>query len=151
MMRGRNTTKHLGRAIDGFYKYLSQQVDPESPTEKLDQSTVFIAYGDTPHDPLRGATWPDATPNACNWNYVMDPRGNLKNGWFGQCYPMTVNGKNGIGYNPVSGQDDSNKTSDQMSSFSSTAAVFAVAKGDKNKTAEYGTSPNIIPGLINSK
>ncbi len=151
MMQGRNTTKHLGRAIDGFYKYLSQQVDPESPTEKLDQSTVFIAYGDTPHDPLRGATWPDATPNACNWNYVMDPRGNLKNGWFGQCYPMTVNGKNGIGYNPVSGQDDPNKTSDQMSSFSSTAAVFAVAKGDKNKTAEYGTSPNIIPGLINSK
>jgi hypothetical protein len=151
LMQGRNTTKHLGKALDGFYNYLSQQVDPESPTEKLDQSTTFVAYGDTPHDPLRGATWPDATPNGCNWIYVMDPKANIKNGWFGQCYPMTVAGKNAVGFNPVTGMDDPNKNSEQVSSFASTAAVFAVARGDKNKTAEYGNSPNTIPGLINAK
>ena len=153
MMRGRNTTKHLGRAIDGFYKYLSQQVDPESPTEMLDKNTVFVAYGDTPHDPLNGAvnSWADAMPDACNWSYVMDPRGNLKNGWFGQCSPVKFGGKNGFGYDPITGLDNPSKTSDQMSSFSSTAAVFAVARGDKNKVAEYGTSANSIPGLINSK
>ena len=151
LMQGRNTTKYLGKAIDGFYKYLATQVDPESPTEMLDKNTVFVAYGDTPHTPLRGSGWDDATPNACNWTYVMDPKGNIKNGWFGQCYPIKVNGMNGIGYDPIKGDDNSGKTSDQMSSFSSTAAVFAVAKGDKNKTAEYGTSANSIPGLINSK
>ncbi len=152
LMQARNTTKHLGKALDGFYKYLSQQVDPESPTEKLDQNTVFFTFGDTPHTPLQGSTWPDATPNACNWTYLMDPKANIKNGWFGQCYPVTVaNGKNGIGYNPLNGQDDMTKNSEQMSSYSSTAVVYAVARGDKNKTAEYGTSPNIIPGLINVK
>ncbi|MBM4358053.1 MAG: twin-arginine translocation signal domain-containing protein [Deltaproteobacteria bacterium] len=149
--RGRNTTKHLGKVLDGFYNYLSQQVDPESPTEKLDQNTVFVAYGDTPHTPLVGSTWPDATPDSCNWMYVMDPKANIKNGWFGQCYPMKVNGRNGFGFNPVTGMDDPTKTSEQVSAFASTATVFAVARGDKNKTAEYGNSPNIVPGLISSK
>ena len=151
MNQGRNTTKHLGRAIDGFYGYLSKQVDPESPTEKLDQNTVLVAYGDTPHTPLQGNAWPDATPDACNWSYVMDPKGNIKNGWFGHCYANKINNRNGIGYDPLTGLDDMNKTSDQMSSFSSTAAVYATARGDSNKTAEFGNSPNIISGLINSK
>lgn len=152
--QARNTTKHLGRAIDGFYKYLAQQVDPESLTEKLDQNTVFLAYGDTPHDAITGVdtAWDDGTRDACNWMYAMDPKGNIKNGWFGQCYPIAApNGRRGIGYNPVTGQDDMTKNSEQMSSYSSTAVVYAVARGDKNKTAEYGTSPNIIPGLINVK
>jgi len=151
MMRGRNTTKHLGRVLDGFYNYLANQVDPESPTEKLDQNTVFVAYGDTPHTPLQGSTWPDATPDGCNWIYVMDPKANIKNGWFGQCKPDPMNGRRGYGYNPVTGMDDPTKTSEQVSAFSSTAAVFSVARGDKNKTAEYGNSPNIIPALINAK
>lgn len=151
MNQGRNTTKHLGKMLDGFYDYLSQQVDPESPTEKLDQSTVFVAYGDTPHTPLQGSTWPDATPDACNWTYVMDPKQNIKNGWFGHVYANKMNGKNAVGYNPLTGADDSTKTSEQMSSFSSAAAVYAIAKGDSNKTAEYGVSPNVIPALINSK
>jgi hypothetical protein len=151
MNQGRNTTKHLGKALDGFYGYLSQQSDPESPTEKLDQSTVLVAYGDTPHTPLQGNAWPDATPDSCNWSYVMDPKGHIKNGWFGHCYSNKVNNRNGIGYNPVTGMDDPSKTSEQMSSFSSTAAVYATARGDSNKTAEFGNSPNIIPGLINSK
>jgi hypothetical protein len=151
LTQARNTTKHLGKVLDGFYSYLSQQVDPEQPTEKLDQNTVFLAYGDTPHTPLQGSGWPDATPDGCNWTYVMDPRANIKNGWFGQCYTMKVSGRNGIGYNPVTGEDDPAKVSEQMSPFSSTAAVYAVARGDKNKTAEYGQSPNIIPALINAK
>lgn len=151
MSQGRNTTKHLGKVLDGFYNYLSQQVDPESPTEKLDQSTVFVAYGDTPHTPLQGSTWPDATPDACNWTYVMDPKRNIKNGWFGHAYANKMNGKNAVGFNPLTGLDDSSKTSEQMSAFASTATVYAAARGDSNKTAEYGNSPNIVSGLINSK
>ena len=151
MNQGRNTTKHLGKVLDGFYNYLSQQVDPESPTEKLDKSTVFVAYGDTPHTPLVGNTWPDATPDACNWMYVMDPRGHIKNGWFGHVYANKVGGKNAVGYNPLSGADDMTKTSEQVSSFGSTATVFAVANGDSNKTSEYGNSPNVVSALINQK
>ncbi|MBM4374131.1 MAG: hypothetical protein FJ095_03530 [Deltaproteobacteria bacterium] len=151
MSQGRMTTKHLGKVLDGFYNYLSQQVDPESPTEKLDQNTVFVAYGDTPHTPLVGSTWPDATPDSCNWMYVMDPKANIRNGWFGQCYPLKVNNRNGFGFNPVTGMDDPTKTAEQSTAFGSAAAVFAAARGDKNKAAEYGQSPNTIPGLINSK
>ena len=151
MNQGRNTTKHLGKVLDGFYNYLSKQVDPESPSEKLDETTTFVAYGDTPHTPLMGSTWPDATPDACNWIYVMDPKANIKNGWFGHVYAQRVNNRNAVGFSPTTGADDSTKTSEQMSSFASTAAVYAVAKGDSNKTAEYGISPNTIPALINIK
>jgi hypothetical protein len=148
--QGRNTTKHLGKVLDGFYNYLSQQVDPESPSEKLDKSTVFVAYGDTPHTPLVGSTWPDATPDACNWMYVMDPRGHIKNGWFGHVYANKVNNRNAVGFNPLTGMDDVTKTSEQVSAFASTATVFSVANGDSNKASEYGNSPNIVSGLINS-
>jgi len=151
MSQGRNTIKHLGKVLDGFYNYLSQQVDPESPTEKLDQNTTFVAYGDTPHTPLQGSTWPDATPDACNWTYVMDPKRNVKNGWFGHVYANKVNGKNAVGFNPLTGLDDLTKTSEQMSSFASVATIYAVAKGDNNKTAEYGVSPNVVSGMINVK
>lgn len=151
MSQGRNTTKHLGKILDGFYNYLSQQIDPENPTERLDQSTVFVGYGDTPHTPLRGSTWPDATPDACNWIYVMDPKGHIKNGWFGHVYANKVNNRNAVGYDPLTGDDDMTKTSEQMSSYSSTAAVYSVARGDNNKTAEYGNSASVISGLIKSK
>lgn len=151
MSQGRNTTKHLGKILNGFYNYLSQQVDPESPTEKLDQSTTFVAYGDTPHTPLQGNAWPDATPDGCNWMYVMDPKANVKDGWFGHVYANKLGGKNAVGFNPLNGADDTSKTSEQVSAFASTAAVFAVARGDSNKTAEFGNSPNIVAGLINSK
>lgn len=151
MNQGRNTTKHLGKVLNGFYNYLSQQVDPESPSERLDQNTIFVAYGDTPHTPLQGSAWPDATPDACNWTYVMDPKGHIKNGWFGHVYANKINNRNAVGFNPLTGMDDTTKTSEQMSAFSSAAAVFATAKGDNNKTSEYGISPNIISGMINSK
>lgn len=149
--QGRNTTKHLGKVLNGFYNYLSQQVDPESPTERLDQSTVFVAYGDTPHTPLQGSTWPDATPDACNFVYVMDPKANIKNGWFGHVYANKMGGKNAVGFNPATGADDSSKTSEQCSAFASAAIVYATAKGDTNKASEYGVSPSIVSGLINSK
>jgi len=81
----------------------------------------------------------------------MDPKANIKNGWFGHCYANKMSGKNAVGFNPLTGADDPTKTSDQMSSFASTATVYAAAKGDNNKTAEYGNSPNIVSGLINTK
>jgi hypothetical protein len=155
--QGRNVTKYLGQMLDAFYKYLSNFQDPESPNEKLDQTTVFVGFGDTPHTPLIGAAWPDATPDNSNFMYVMDPKGHIKNGWFGHVYPIKKpGGPNGlpvhaVGYNPATGEDDVKKTSEQVTSFSCAAAVYAVAKGDNNKAAEFGPAPTTIPALINAK
>ncbi len=152
MNAARNTTRFIGKALDVFYKILAQSPDPENPGETLDKNTVFVSYGDTPHDPLTGFTtqWKDATPDTCNFLYLMDPKGNVRNGWFGQCYPDTnkQSGKNAVGYSPLTGLDDPTKTSAECSSYGSTAAVFACAHGDKNKTAEFGNSPNTIPALV---
>ena len=62
-----------------------------------------------------------------------------------------MNNKNAVGFNPLTGADDVTKTSEQVSTFASTATVYAVAKADGNKTAEFGNSPNIVSGLINNK
>jgi hypothetical protein len=156
MNAARNTTRFIGKALDVFYKTLAQYPDPESPGEMLDKNTVFVSYGDTPHDPLTGFTsqWQDQTPDTCNFLYVMDPKGNIKNGWFGQCYPDNnkqigpKKAMNAVGFDPVTGLDDPGKTSAACASFASTAAVFACAHGDKNKTAEFGSSPNTIPALV---
>jgi hypothetical protein len=153
----RNTAHFVGKALDAFYQYLAQYPDPESTGETLDQNTMFVAYGDTPHDPLTGVTtsWKDATPNGCNFIYMMDPRASIKDGWFGQCYPSNNKqkdqnqvAKNAFGFSPITGLDDPTRTAEASTAYASTAAVFACAHGDKNKTAEYGNSVNTIPALI---
>ncbi len=157
--QGRNVTKYLGKALNSFYAYLAKNQDPESPNETLDKNTVFVSYGDTPHSPLTGnsTSWEDQTPNNSNWMYVMDPKQNIKPGWFGQVYPqaqgVNAQGKSlfAVGFKPGDGGDDPKVGSDQTASYACTAAVFACAHGDKNKTAEFGVSPNNIPGLVNFK
>jgi hypothetical protein len=148
----RNTVHFIGRGLNAFYKSLAQHQDPESPFDTLDKSTLFVTYGDTGRDPLSGVTssWSDATPNACNWLYLIDPKGYVKNGWFGQCYPSNNKqfGKNAVGFSPITGLDDPTKTSQACSQFASTAAVYACARGDKYKTSEFGCTVDAIPGLI---
>ncbi len=146
LTQGRNTTKYLGKALDAFYTSLSTTDDPESPGEKLDQTTTFVAYGDTPHTALQGATWPDATPDASNFMWAMDPRGKLKSGWFGQLYVMKKNGKNAQGFNPETGGEVT-VPSENMAPAACTAIAHAIAKGDSNKVSEFGGPP--VNGMIN--
>ncbi len=81
--------------------------------------------------------------------YVMDPRKNVKPGWFGQCYnlPDEVNKLAAVAFNPLTGADVPAPVA-PMTPLATTAAVYAVSNGDKNKTASFGVSPNTIPALI---
>jgi hypothetical protein len=140
--KGRNVAKYLGRILDGFYADLATADDPESPGKKLDETTVFFAYGDTPHTPLKLSNWPDATPQDSNWLYVMG-QGQLKDGWFGQVH------SNGdvSGFDPTSGDDVLGQPATQTSTASGAAVAYAVARGDMNTVSEYYVGPPIT-GMI---
>ncbi len=151
MQQGRNTTHYLGMALDAFYKYLADKADPEASGTSIANNTVFVGWGDTPHDSRTGASssWADATAQDCNWMYVMDPRKNVKPGWFGQCYnpPDMVGGLSAVAFSPLTGADVAAPV-EPMTQLATTAAVYAVSNGDKNKTASFGVSPNAIPALV---
>jgi hypothetical protein len=142
MNRARNVTRYLGRILDAFYADLATADDPEAPGTKLDENTVFVAYGDTPHTPIQGNTWPDATPQDSNWLYVMG-QGHLKDGWFGG---MDENG-NVSGWKPETGEDMPGQPATQTSTAAGAAAAYAVAKGDMNTVAQYYVGPPIT-GVI---
>lgn len=139
---GRTTTMHLGRILDGFYADLAKAEDPDQPGKTLDQTTVFLAYGDTPHTPLKLDAWPDATPEDSNWLYVMG-QGHLKDGWFGQVH---ANG-DVSGFDPTSGQDVLGQPATQTSTAAGAAAAYAVAKGDMNTVSQYYVGPPIT-GMV---
>ncbi len=133
MTRGRNTTKYLGQILDGFYADLEQEDDPESAGDKMSDNTVFFTWGDTPHTPLRGDNWPDATPQDANWIYVMDPKGSLNEGWYG-----SVNANGSVdGWDPSTGANVPGKPATQTSTAAGAAVAYAVAKGNMNVVSQY--------------
>jgi hypothetical protein len=140
--RGRTTTRYLGRILDAFYADLATADDPDQAGKKLDETTVFMAYGDTPHTPIQGSTWPDATPQDSNWIYVMG-QGFLQDGWYGQVY------SNGdvSGWDPGTGEEVMGQAATVTSTAAGAAAAYAVAKGDMNTVAiHYNGDP--IDGVI---
>lgn len=147
-VRSRNTVQHLSKILDAFYAYLAGIGDPENPGETLASTTAFVAYGDTPKTPYTPSAWPDGTPQNSNWLYLMDPGGRVKNGWLGNVSVMRTQGLNAWGYDPMTGADALGSSSGKVSAYSSAAAVYAVARGDKNKVVDYGVSANLFPGLI---
>ncbi len=142
-LMGRNTTKYIGKALDAFYATLRNTPEPGgSGSEKMDENTVFMSWCDTPHDPLIGNSWPDATPEDCNWLYVMDPKQYIPKGWFGQ-----VNTDRSVsGFNPVTGAESTSITSTSTSAAAGAAAAYAVAKGAWNAVAQHyiGAKPEAL-------
>jgi hypothetical protein len=141
-MQGRNTTHYLGRILDGFYNDLASAEDPEKPGTTIDENTVFVTYGDTPHTPLKLSNWPDATPQDSNWIYVMG-QGHLNPGWYGTIMP------NGdvSGWDPSTGVNVPGQPATQTANASGAAAAYAVARGDMNTVAQYYVGPP-IDGVI---
>lgn len=146
--RGRNTTRFLGKMLDAFYADLAKYPDPESPGDMLDQTTVFVAFGDTPHTPLKASAWPDATPDDGNWMWVMDPKGNIKNGWFGQCYATKKNGANVHGFDPKTGDESATISASECVNSAGAAVSYAIAQGDTNKANSFFNTGE-IPALLN--
>ncbi|MFP6684187.1 MAG: hypothetical protein VB934_05715, partial [Polyangiaceae bacterium] len=141
-LMGRNTTKYIGKALDAFYATLRNTPEPGSTSETMDENTVFMSWCDTPHTPLQGSGWPDATPQDCNWLYVMDPKQYIPKGWFGQ-----VNTDQSVsGFNPVTGVESTSITSTSTSAAAGAAAAYAVAKGDWNTVAQHyiGAKPEAM-------
>jgi hypothetical protein len=143
----------FGTMLNAFYNDLALVADPACAGKTLDQSVIFTAHGDTPHNPLISSAWPDATPQAANWMYVMG-NGYIKNGWFGG-----VNADGSVDtFDPTMGaaaapipiamQDMSVRT------YAAGAAVaYAVAKGGGttgiNTVAPFYTGTSPITGIIN--
>jgi hypothetical protein len=137
--RGRNTAKYLGKALDAFYRVLDNHVEPGSSSETMADNTVFMAWGDTPHTPLQGSGWPDATPEDSNWLYVMDPKDYITKGWFGQVH---TNG-DVSGFDPVTGTETTSIAATQTAPAAGAAGAYAVAKGDWLTVADYYAGPKI--------
>jgi hypothetical protein len=132
----KDTVKFLGMMLNAFYNDLASFDDPVCSGTKLDASTVLTVHGDTPHTPLQGDAWPDATPGDSNWIYVMGA-GYTKPGWFGG-----VHADGSVdGFDPTSGMAMPGQPSQQTSPAAGAAIAYAVSKGDKNLVSAYYSGP----------
>ena len=130
--------------LDAFYADLATVMDPAC-SKTLDQSVVLTVHGDTPHNPLISSAWPDATPQAANWLYVMG-NGYLKTGWFGG-----INADGSVNsFDPATGaalpigmQDMNVRTY-----AAGAATAYAVAKGVMNTVAPFYTGTTPITGIV---
>src|SRR5262249_40088222 len=132
------TVAALGTILDAFYKDLEMRDDPTCMGGKLAKSTVFTVHGDTPHNPLQGDAWPDATPKNSNWLYVMGG-GYVRSGWFGG-----VHADGSVdGFDPTSGAAMPGKASAETSTSSGAAVAYAVAKGSMTVVNQFYSGPSI--------
>jgi hypothetical protein len=133
----KDTVKFIGMMLNAFYNDLATMPDPACSGKNLDQTTVLTVHGDTPHSPLQGDAWPDATPNDSNWLYVMGA-GYTRPGWFGG---VNANGTTD-GFDPTTGNAIPGQTSQVTSTAAGAAVAYAVCQGDKNRvSAFYSGSP----------
>lgn len=139
IQNGRSTTMHLGQILDAFYEDLAVPLEGEDPPDvPLDESTVFITYGDTPHSPSDDSAWPDATPSDCNWVYVMDPKGYINDGWYGGVTSQQSNNNTLVnGFNTVDGTIMPGQSATLTSTVTGALASYCVAKGDWNTVAQF--------------
>jgi hypothetical protein len=130
----KDTVRFIGKMLDAFYADLANSPDPVCSTQKLDTSTVLTVHGDTPHTPLQGDAWPDATPEDSNWIYAMGS-GFMRSGWFGG-----VHADGSVdGFDPTTGAAVPGQPSQQTSPAAGAAIAYAVSKGDKNLVSAYYT------------
>jgi len=144
---GRYTTYYLGKMLDAFYEDLSGTDAIMENGEKIADNTVFVTWGDTPHTPSIASGWPDATPSDCNWSYVMDPRENISQGWFGRVTGDSQNNNTPVyGFNPVTGEDVLNQPATVTASAAGAAAAYAVANGNLNVVSQHfvGAPPEAL-------
>jgi hypothetical protein len=128
----KDTVKALGRMLDAFYNDLATAPDPACSSMNLDKTTILTVHGDTPHTPLQGDAWPDATPQDSNWMYVMG-NGYLRTGWFGG-----VHADGSVdGFDPTTGNAVPGQPAQQTSTAAGAAVAYAVSKGNKNLVAAY--------------
>lgn len=128
----------FGKMLNAFYEELALAPDDTCPGTAIDRSVILTVHGDTPHTPLQSTGWPFATPDGCNWVYVMGA-GYLATGWFGGVKP------NGVvfGFDPTTGEDLPGQKSENTSTCAGAAIAYAVAKGNMNRVRDFYSGPDI--------
>jgi hypothetical protein len=140
----RKTLATIGRILDAFLGDLMAADDPACSGHKLGDNVVVTIHGDTPKDPLTRSGWPDGTPQASNWVYVLGA-GRLKTGWFGgvaRDARVTL-------WDPVTGaeQPAAPGRATELAKSVGAAILYAVSRGDKRRVADFaGATP--YQGLV---
>jgi hypothetical protein len=151
LTRSINTSATVGLILEGWYNYLNGIPDPENGGTLADH-TVMTVHGDTPHTPLQGGGWPDATPDACNWMYVVG-KGYIKTGWFGRVQVLANKAQSGCTrlFDTKTGDDYAAgaKNSSICTQAACGSVAYAVAKGDDNLVSgDLGAPKTNYAGLI---
>ena len=131
-----SNVKTLGAIFDAFMADCMALPDPSGGSDTLGDNVVITISGDTPKDALTASGWPDSTASNHNLLYVMG-NGYLKTGWFGDL------GTDGTltTWDPNTGAAGT-MTSAQLSLYGTSAAAYAIAKGDPRQVANFGgTAP----------
>jgi hypothetical protein len=135
-----SNVKTLGAIFDAFMADCMAVPDPSGGSDTLGDNVVITISGDTPKDALTASGWPDSTASNHNLLYVMG-NGYLKTGWFGD---LGTDGKLTT-WDPNTGGVGT-MTSAQLSLYGTSAAAYAIAKGDARRVQDFnGTAP---PGAI---
>lgn len=132
--------KTLGMIFDAFMADCMALPDPAGGSHTLGDTVVLTITGDTPKDALNSSGWPDNTAANHNLLYVMG-NGYLKTGWFGD---LSAAGKLTT-WDPNTGGAGT-MTSAQLATYGTSAAAFAIAKGDARRVQDFNGTPP--PGVV---
>jgi hypothetical protein len=132
----------LGMIFDAFMADCMALPDPSGGSDTLGDNVVITITGDTPKDALTASGWPDNTASNHNLLYVMG-NGYLKTGWLGN---LGTDGT--LTTWDVNTGAAGTLTSAALATYGTSAAAYAVAKGDARRVQDFnGTPPaaSIVP------
>ena len=155
------TVTLLGQILDQFYVLLDTLEDPTCESGgTLGNRVVMSVHGDTPKTPFETSAWPDGTPSASNWLFVMG-NGYLNGGWFGRVEPTAGPGSKGKsqtiswGFDAQTGEeiaalDPGSSASLPTTNEAGAAVAYAVSRGRYEKVSEFYNGQG-IDALVTDK
>lgn len=150
------TVTLLGRILDQFYVQLDALPDPTCESGgMLGNRVVMSVHGDTPKTPFETSAWPDGTPSASNWMFLMG-NGYINGGWFGRIEPTAGPGSSGKsqtiswGFDPLTGEEIMDAASLDTTNDAGAAVTYAVSRGRYEKVNEFYSGMG-IEALITDK
>lgn len=119
------------RVLQAFLDELSMEKEPTCPSRSLADNLVITISGDLPKNPFIRDNWPDSTPGAANWIYVMS-NGYIKPGWHGD---VTPNSK--TLFDPRTGALDPAQPEENATNAALAAVLYAVVQGDDRRVRDF--------------
>ena len=140
------TVQAYSKMLDAFMSDCMAVADPMCAGRKIGDNLVMAWFGDTTKDALTPGGWPDGTMNNHNVMYVMG-NGFVKAGWFGGIDANKVLNV----WDPTSGAQvtTGGMTSAALANPAAAAVLFAVAKGDNRRVADFYRGVD-YSGIVNA-